>query len=141
MFESYIKVVFEECWDQFQLQMVLMGGNKKFYEFMKDYNKEREPILKKYQTSAAQYYRRKLCFSAKNQPFEELPPPKNAQEAAERAGKSIAKGAVQVGAFINEQENKYQVSQKATAMAESTKNAFIGLFNKAKQSMQPQAEQ
>lgn len=89
MFDSYIKVVFEECWDQFQLQTVLMGGNKKFYEFMKDYNKEREPILKKYQTTAAQYYRRKLSFSATNKPLEELPPPKNAREAAERAGKSL----------------------------------------------------
>jgi hypothetical protein len=84
-----------------------LGGNKKFYEFMREYSKEREPILKKYQTSAALYYRRNLCFSAKNQACDELPPPKNAQEAAERAGKTIAKGAVSVGAFFNEQENKY----------------------------------
>ena len=116
---------------------MLLGGNKKFYEFMREYNKEREPILKKYQTSPALYYRKKLCFSAKNQAFDELPPPKNAQEAAERAGKTIANGAVQVGGFLAEQESKYQVSQKATAMAASTKNAFMGLFNKAKQTMAP----
>jgi hypothetical protein len=37
MYESYIKAVFDECWDEFQLQMVLQGGNKRFYEFMREY--------------------------------------------------------------------------------------------------------
>jgi uncharacterized protein YegL len=114
--------------------MVLMGGNKKFYEFMRGYDKEREPILKKYNTSAAQYYRKKLSFSATNQPFDELAPPRNAQEAAERAGKVVTKTASQVGSLIAEADQKYKVGEKASAMATSTKNAFVGLFNKISQS-------
>lgn len=113
--------------------MVLLGGNKKFYEFMKSYEKEREPILKKYQTTCAKYYRKKLCFSAKNTPFEETPPPKNAQEAAERAGKAVTTTAASVGTFFTEQEQKYQVGEKASAMASSTKMAIMGLFNKNKE--------
>ena len=62
MFECYIKPVFDECWDPFQLQMVTLGGNKLFYEFMREYQKEREPILRKYTTSCAVFYRKRLCF-------------------------------------------------------------------------------
>lgn len=62
MFDSYIKAVFEECWDAFQLKAVIMGGNKKFFEYMRGYEKEREPILKKYTSGPALYYRKKLCF-------------------------------------------------------------------------------
>lgn len=45
-----------------------------------------------------------------------------------------------VGGFISDTEQKYKVGEKATAMAETTKNAFMGLFNKAKEAMitQPQ---
>ena len=138
MYESYIKPAFEECWDQFQLQMVLQGGNKKFYEFMKTYEKEREPILKKYTTNAAIYYRRKLCFQAKNMPFDELPPPRNAQEAAERAGKFVQNAGVKVGQFFNDADQKYKIGEKTSAMAVSTKQAFIGLFNKAKEAVNQQ---
>ena len=69
---------------------------------MREYSKEREPILKKYTTSAALFYRRKLCFDAKKIPFEDFPPPKNAQEVADRAARTINKSAVIVGSFFNE---------------------------------------
>ena len=64
--------------------MVQIGGNKKFFEFLKEYGKEREPIPKKYSTNAAVYYRKKLCAEAKNQEFNDPAPAKNAQEYAER---------------------------------------------------------
>ena len=140
MCESYIKAAFDECWDSFQLQMVMQGGNKKFYEFLRTYEKEREPILKKYTTSAALYYRRKLSFSAKNLPCDELPPPRNAQEAAERAGKTIQTAGVKVTQFFNEADQKYKIGEKTSAMASSTKNAFIGLFNKAKEAVNQQQQ-
>lgn len=133
-----MKSVFDECWDTFQLQMVLLGGNKHFYEFMREYQKEREPILRKYTNNCALFYRKRLCFQAKKVPFDEPAPPRNAQEAAQQAGKQITKGAVAVGAFVSETNDKYKVGEKASAMAETTKNAFVGLFNKAKEAMSAQ---
>ena len=44
MFMMYIKAL-EEVWDPFQLKIADLGGNKAFYEFMRDYDKEREPIM------------------------------------------------------------------------------------------------
>lgn len=52
---------------------------------MKDYGKERETIQKKYNTEAARFYRKAICYKARNIPLDERAPPKNAQEAAERA--------------------------------------------------------
>ena len=78
MFQSYVKPLFTEAWDGFQLRCVQIGGNKKFFEFLKEYGKERDPIPKKYSSNAANYYRRKLCYEAKNIEFTEAPPPKSA---------------------------------------------------------------
>ena len=85
MFQSYVKPLFTEAWDSFQLKMVAIGGNKKFFEFLREYGKERDPVPKKYTSAAAVYYRKKLCFEAKDIEFNEAPPAKNAQELAERS--------------------------------------------------------
>jgi len=68
-----------------------ISGNKAFYEFMKDYGKERETIKNKYNTDAAKFYRKSLCFKARNIPLDEKAPPKNAQEAAERAAEETVR--------------------------------------------------
>ena len=70
----------EEVWDPFQLKVASVGGNKAFYEFMRDYEKEREPIAKKYKNDAAYYYRKLLYCKAVGEEFNEIPPPKNAKE-------------------------------------------------------------
>jgi len=48
MHESYIKAIFDECWDTFQITCVQIGGNERFFNFMQQYGKERDPIAKKY---------------------------------------------------------------------------------------------
>ena len=78
MYMSYVKPLFDEAWDNFQLNMIKVGGNKRFFEFLKEYGKEREPINKKYDNSASMFYRRKLCAQSKNLPFSEPAPSKNA---------------------------------------------------------------
>lgn len=55
-FQCYIKPLFEDSWDRFQLSMIKIGGNKRFFEFMREYGKEREPITKKYNNYASKYY-------------------------------------------------------------------------------------
>lgn len=86
MMHSYIKTVFDEPWDPYQKRVAGCGGNKAFYEFMKDYGKERDAILKKYKNSAADYYKKRLAAQCSSKPFDELAPPKNASEAFDYAG-------------------------------------------------------
>ena len=84
MFQCYIKPLFDEAWDTFQITCVQVGGNQRFFEFLRDYGKERDPIARKYDSGAAKYYRARLCAQAKNLPFNELPPAKSATEFADR---------------------------------------------------------
>ena len=83
-----------------------IGGNKAFYEFLRDYGKERETIVKKYNTDAAKFYRKSICFRARNLPLDEKAPPKNAQEAAERAAEETVRiskeGWKQTATFFSE---------------------------------------
>ena len=77
MMANYTKSLFDESWDTFQLACVQKGGNQRFFEFMKIYGKEREPIIKKYDTKAATYYRRRLVETACGKEFTEEVPAKN----------------------------------------------------------------
>ena len=92
-----------------------IGGNKAFYEFMKEYEKERLDILKKYNSDPAKFYRKKINFTARNIPFEELAPPRNAQEAAERAAAETARVAKEGWAatsnFFSTTDEKYKIGE------------------------------
>ena len=35
--ECYIKQIFSESWDTFQVRIVEVGGNKRFFDFLQDY--------------------------------------------------------------------------------------------------------
>ena len=67
---SYIKRL-DEVWDPYQLKVTELGGNKPFYDFMSEYEKERAPISKKYKSDAAAYYRKMLHFKCRGVPLEE----------------------------------------------------------------------
>jgi hypothetical protein len=56
---------------------------------MKEYGKQSETILKKYDNKAAAYYKKRLCALAAGKEFTELAPPRNAKELAERTGEGI----------------------------------------------------
>ena len=60
-------------------------------------------IAKKYDCTASNYYRRRLCAAAKKISFTELPPAKSATEFANR---TVERG----GAFIKETDQKYQIA-------------------------------
>ena len=124
MSQSYIKPLFEDAWDTFQLRMIQVGGNKRFFDFMKEYQKEREPIEKKYSSSAAVFYRKMLCDQAKGKPITEIPPARNATELAERT-------ANQTATFFKDANEKYQIADKASELTEKTKLGIKSLWAKA----------
>ena len=74
MFDHYVKELYEEPWDTFQIKMLSIGGNKRFYEFMLEYSQEKNSIETKYNSAVAFHYRKMLCFEAKGMPFTEAPP-------------------------------------------------------------------
>lgn len=101
---------------------------------MQEYQKEREPIAKKYKTDAAIYYRKKLHFLAKGLTLEDKQPPRNAQELAERtaedAAKTAQKGLDATKEAWNSVDQKYKIAENTTEFASKTKSAFMGLFSK-----------
>jgi len=86
--------------------MVAIGGNKRFFEFLREYGKERDTIEKKYNTAAAIYYRKLLCFEAQEIEFKEVPPAKNAQELASRTYDNAS-------TWAKDTDEQYQLQQKA----------------------------
>jgi len=131
---SYIKTL-TEVWDPYQLRAVQIGGNKALYEFLRDYGKERDEIEKKYRGDPARFYARSLSFRVKNLPFLEKAPPKNAQEAAQRAAESSAVMASSAWSTTSKAagdfDDKYKVTEKTSQAFGSAKGAVMGWFNKA----------
>ena len=85
MMDGYTKTLFAEVWDPYQLSVMSLGGNQKFYEFMANYDKEKKAIMEKYSSKAAKWYAKKLAYEAKGVEFKDLPPAKNTAEEVERA--------------------------------------------------------
>jgi len=59
---SFLRSVNLDAWNEKQLKCMSVGGNKKFREFLAIYDLDNETIDFKYQTKAAEYYRKKVCF-------------------------------------------------------------------------------
>ena len=113
-----------------------MGGNQRFFEFLREYGNERDPISKKYSCNVALFYRRRLCAQAKQQTFTERTPAKSAQELADNALAKISTGTGEVigktGQFFSETDQKYKISQKTSEGITSAKVGFMSLWGRAK---------
>jgi len=112
MHECYIKQVFGECWDTFQIRVVEVGGNKRFFDFLAYYNKEREDIPVKYCSSPALYYRRMLTSWVLGKNFDEDRPAKNWTE------------------FVVKKNEAYQISDKASTVYESARTGLSSFWTK-----------
>lgn len=88
--------------------------------------------MKKYNTEAAKYYRKSICLRARNLPVDEKAPPKNAQEAAERAAEETQRLAKEswskTTTFFQETDEKYQIGKTTADLAAKTKAGFMSLF-------------
>ncbi|TNV74259.1 hypothetical protein FGO68_gene6916 [Halteria grandinella] len=106
MDKTYIKPIFEDLWDTYQLQVITFtGGNKQFWDFMKDYKTEQKPISIKYNTSEALYYKRRLAALVQDKSFEEKAPARNIDELMDK-GLETGKKAVQKGEVLINQMGK-----------------------------------
>jgi len=104
------------------LRVVEVGGNKRFFDFLQDYQKERDSIESKYCSSPAQYYRRMLGAWARGVEFLEDRPAKTWSELATRT---------------NEQ---YKIADTASSAYESTKSGIMNLFSYASAATETDAQ-
>ena len=86
MIRSYVKDLYEEHWDDYQLASVSarFGGNRRFDELLKEFRINELPIDEKYEHPAVKYYARKHLALLDGKQFTELPPVKNWNERLER---------------------------------------------------------
>lgn len=120
-----MKPLFDEAWDHFQINMVKIGGNKRFFEFLKEYGKERDTIDKKYTCTPAVYYRKKLTAQAADKQFTEPVPAKSAQEY-------VTKSIDKTGKFFGEVDSKYEISRHTSEAATTAKVGIMSLWGRAK---------
>ena len=83
--KHYIKTIFGDAWDQYQIKIIQIGGNKRLWDFFKQYNGlEQKLIQSKYDSAPAKYYKKKLAAEVNNLPFDAKEPAKNAEELLDR---------------------------------------------------------
>lgn len=124
MDKSYIKALFGDPWDNYQLRIVQIGGNKRLWDFLKQYNGlEQKPIAAKYKSAAASFYRKKISAEALGHQYDGKEPPKNAEEFLDRgvegakvAAKTAGEGLVKVGSAISEKFKESGISEKFKGM-------------------------
>jgi len=87
MSKSYVKDVFNDQWDDYQLSSVssMIGGNKPFFDILKEFAIHTLPIEQKYVHTVVKYYSRKHLAYLDGKQFTELPPPKDWNERLNRA--------------------------------------------------------
>lgn len=57
---SYVKAIEKDEFNYLQLRVFINGGNKAAFDFFEVYDLQNEPVQKRYNTLAAQFYRDKL---------------------------------------------------------------------------------
>ena len=93
MSSSYVKPIFEELWDTYQLKCVALGGNQRFWDFMKEYKSEMKPIGAKYKSAEAKFFRKRHAAMIQEKPFFQQAPARNVDDYVDKGVEVTKKGA------------------------------------------------
>lgn len=123
---SYVKNIYTEPWDDYQMSFFIpgVGGSKPFFDFMKTYDLHNDTIKDKYSSKPAQYYAVQLRCKAEGKPFNEAPPNKNWKETRDTSEKfkqagheikeGVNKGAKKVEKFWDDNKDDVKDAFKKT---------------------------
>ena len=125
MDQSYVKTVFLDVWDEYQLKVVTHYGNKQFWDFMKQYGLETREIVAKYKSGPAQYYKKRLAALVMDRSFTQLPPAKDVEEMVDR---SVEKGK-ELGKKAEEGLKRLGTALGSKIEESGIKDKFKGWFN------------
>ena len=73
---SAVRSISFDFWNDKQMEMVRLGGNKRLREFFDKYDLNQRDLQEKYFTKAAEFYRKRLQALVNNQDLEEEEPSK-----------------------------------------------------------------
>jgi ADP-ribosylation factor GTPase-activating protein 1 len=68
---SFVRSTSMDTWNEKQLKMMALGGNKKLKEHFSKYDISDESVQQRYNTRAAQFYRLQIRNACENIPFNE----------------------------------------------------------------------
>jgi hypothetical protein len=146
---SYVKDVYGEQWDDYQLRSVCLGGNQPLFNLLKEYQIDGHPISSKYRHAAVTWYRKRLITLMDGMPFdiEACPkPPKDWDERMaqtkqtllktkdlltrdfSKAGSSLKENSVIAGAVITEKATiaGAVISEKSQQLKEKIQSKEFG---------------
>ena len=85
MSQSYVKDVYSEHWDDYQLRSVCYGGNQALFQIMKEYGCDNNPVTTKYKHSCVQWYQKRHVALMDGIAFDLQKNPKPPRDMKERA--------------------------------------------------------
>ena len=91
---NYIKDVFNEQWDDYQIRSVAFGGNQPLFQIMKEYQVDNTPLDTKYRHACVNWYEKRHISQMDGFEFdlEANPmPPKNWDERIQQTQNTILK--------------------------------------------------
>ncbi|CDW79899.1 adp-ribosylation factor gtpase-activating [Stylonychia lemnae] len=133
--QSQVKDIFNEWWDDYQLEAVSpeFGGNKRFFQLLQEYNIHTLTIQDKYQHKAVKYYARKLqALVDKNQQFREDPPAKDWNDRLTRASTVVQKSLDKYEKKILDIGDKIDAKIEEKGWRKSISGFFKNKFSKSK---------
>lgn len=89
--ECYIKSIFNEQWDDYQLRSVALGGNQAVFDIMREYNLETKPLHEVINHAALKWFRKYHIAMMDGVMFNMDKPTKTWKETFSRAQSSFVK--------------------------------------------------
>ena len=107
---SFVRSINLDSWTETQLSLMTLGGNRKFREFLNNYQLNEEYPAARYQTRAADFYRRQLGAKCNGNTFNDVPPTydtgrEKALVAQSRTYEEIMQGNPSFGSNGNNQQS------------------------------------
>lgn len=92
--QNYIKNVYKDHWDDYQLRSIQIGGNKPLFDLFKEYQLENEELVVKYKSACVKWYKQSHVSKMDGVPFEVAKPAKDWNERVDFAKAVLAKESV-----------------------------------------------
>lgn len=165
---SYVKDVFGEQWDDYQLRSVCLGGNQPLFNLLKEYQIDGHTISSKYRHAAVSWYRKRHITLMDGMPFDIEASPKPPKDWDERmaqtkqtllktkdllardfskAGTSLKENGAIAGAVISEKAAVAGavISEKGQLLKEKIQSKefgkkIMGMFGKKQQTEEQKEE-
>ncbi|CDW85716.1 arf1-directed gtpase-activating [Stylonychia lemnae] len=111
--QSFIKSLYNESWDDYSMKFMLLGGNKKFYDFISQYDTQNREIKIKYLHRSAQYHQKMLRAQVDEKAFDYNPPPIEEWKAvSSKALAEVELGMVKSADWMKEKWQKADLGNK-----------------------------